>query len=294
MDIENKVLRGFKTSPNIYVPDIEQVLGIKFDPIPSRVEWSLRNRVAALIFARQYPKIFNMLGSGLLGVGKWAGKSIPEYNLYLDKTHVPYIGFHENGHLLVSQIDPSFNVDSFKKEGPRIAAIKSCFDEGISDWIAIKTALKSQDDPTRLDAIWHHNNNLSRRPPRNGGVLTRDSDKVKELFPKLIESIHLNEQSLAREQEVQSSSSKTDINWREAGNAWAELKVASKGLRTSIEAGKIMIAVRYSVGYYFCLQAMKSLEKRRKTADALVILINNPPTTLDHLRNPQSYVQSIE
>ncbi len=261
-------LSGFKVSPNPEVRDLEDVLGIKFQAPPARIELTFGNRLTCL----RRERILRPISRDADGVYR------NEYNAFFVRSgHNDRItAWHENMHGYVNSLNPTESfaladlrrmllstMDGVKVERQEIERVASvtALDEGIAEWASVQTALAIGTEEEKEQALDLQNQYVSKDRVVNGKTAAQVSLTVAE---RSITTL-------------------------------AELFSSEKGFfRTPLVFNKtvdMLHYVIYSVGYNFVNQAIKSIMSRGKSlATAIDFLIKNPPHNISDLRNPRRFV----
>lgn len=264
----SKSLSGFAISPNPEIYDLESVLGIKFSEPPFRIESTVRNR---LIYLGKQRSIRAMVGKDAEGTYRRS------YNAFFVRPNDTdrITSWHENMHSYVDFLNPedSHDFSEFRtmllssnngskvepKELEKVASA-TALDEGIAVWASIKIAQKIGSDKEKEEARDIHEIYTTRGRVITGKTLAE-------------EGIRAVENSLIT------------LN---------RLFTSEPGFKTPIVFNKTMSRLHhviYYVGYNFVNQAMQAMvNKGKSVADALDILIKNPPQRTSELRNPRKYV----
>ncbi len=265
-EFASKSLRGFITSPNPEVHDLEEVLGIKFTTPPARVDLTRRNRLVFLGREHALPYIVEGTRNAFYD---------RRYNAFFTRTGIEdrYTAWHENMHgyvdstsepeapvlyqamdlvrerILGKEIDP-MEMERF--------ATAAAFSEGVADWATVTTA---REIGTK-EEYDHANRN------HNAYTETYEGHSV----------IH-GARSLLEEEVFKASSA---------------LIVPDKFTLIDNMRGALIeiVKITYYVGYSFMVEAMDTLRARGfSVASAIDYLIANPPTTLKQIEYPTRHVE---
>lgn len=256
-------LVGFSPSPNLEVIDLERVLKIEFPAIPTKVFLTPRNWLVFRLYGLfspnfRYPQIH--AAEGLQAY--CGGYYLPNYNTFFIMDRDPLTSRHENmhayEHLANPQIQQSYK-SPHKKEAIDLEEfyVARHFDEGVAEYGSIRTGLRMDVDEQRKKATSRHN-------------LLMCSD------PKA-ENLRINRKGIERTFDILQNI----------------LNENTKLVNIDIIRRQGMTYV-LSTGYYFVFLAVRELRQNElETGASLTLLIKNPPTKLEQLRNPVSYAQSL-
>ncbi len=264
-EFASKSLKGFTTSPNPEVRDLEEVLGIKFTNPPIRVELTRRNGLVLL--AREHTiDPFNR--------GRFNAFYFRHYNAFftLPGERDRYVAWHENMHgYMDSTSEPEapalFNAldlvhhringeEIDPREMERIASV-AAFNEGLADWSAIKTA-KEIGNKRELE---HAQRKHDIYTGRYDGQYLLDGARL-----LLKEALSEGKKIIRNPSEISSVMEMKDVLRR-------------------------ITMSTYFVGYSFVLGAMNTLRDRGfSIASAIDYLIANQPTHLKDIENPGGFV----
>lgn len=264
-EFASKSLKGFTTSPNPEVRDLEEVLGIKFSNPPARVDLTRRNRLVLL--ARDH------------SIDPFNGGSrdafyFRNYNAFFTKPgeRDRYVVWHENMHgYLDSTSEPEspalyhafdlvhdrINGEEVDPRGMERIASAAAFSEGLAEWAAIRTAKEVGNEEELEHAQKNHDIYTS---TYDGQDLTIGS----RLF--LSDSVVDGKKILTNPSGIGS-------------------------IMEMREVLKRITMAMYFVGYSFVLGAMNALRERGfSVASAIDYLIANQPTQLKDIENPRGFV----
>lgn len=261
-------LIGFKFEPNPATDDIEEALGIKFPVKPRRMLASQRNRRALVANAFSPSRLDELFFYGLPAEDEVC--YLTPYNIVLSEGESSFGTYHENTHALVHFINPSIyrvinlydiflDTVRYGVVKPEAAALETtlvvkCFDEGVADWGAITTGVRMQGQKM-TEALSCHNLHLTE--------ITKQHSTIDEGLSILLQLT------------------------RETPNAKDRLDVFANTCDMLDDA-------YYPVGYYFTFEAMKMLVRLGlSTPQALTLLVKNPPTTIQQLKNPVIYARGL-
>lgn len=264
-------LNGFQLSRNEAVEYLEKELGVKFTQVPSKVELNLRNKIR---WARE---------SGLGGVIAEAVNrdAVAVYDRRYGAVFAPkddlFAELHENVHAFLDSTNPQIRdtVDELPiMIGQRVAGKQvntddiekivayRCFDEGVAQYGALKTAgrLAEHFEPEDVSSM-------------ENSMLHGTGNEQPENF--------LQSQVASVRQAVS--------NYKSALSQTGP-KVMIEGMRAESQLSD----AQYPVGFHFVDGAMQVLTNSgRQVGDALIGLINKPPESIDDLEKPHEYLVRV-
>jgi len=269
----SRSLQGFQISKNEAAGHLVRELGVEFAQVPPKVELNLRNRI-------QWAK-----DKGIGGViaGTVIRGAVAAYDRRYGAVFVPkddlFAELHENGHALVDSINPYIR-DSIDElpvmVGQRVSGkpvnldnvekivVYRCFDEGVAQWGALRTAGRLTEHFEPEDVLSMENSMLH----------GEENNHAKKNF--------IQEQFRAVRQAT--SAYKTALS--QTGP-----KVMIEGMRVESQLSD----PQYVVGYHFVDRAMQILASSgRQVGEALMGLIRKPPERIDDLERPQEYVVRVK
>lgn len=296
---------GFRTSFNKEAEDIENYLGLEFQDKPIKIKIGLRNTIALPLHVFDGSKFFEIAKYFLFA---WGDKNIlglymPEYNAYLYRFEDPFVARHENIHAAIDQHNSSIRAlsETIYRENrdtaiqgdltrlasnSETAAIYQCFIEGTAQWGAITIGLQTGSEIDRATATRQHNMMMINREDVN--FLTTSSKFAKKSIKEVQEAVG----------ELKKAFTKLDSDFPDrVEGGRLSFKFMKALTRTFIDVvpqrARIMHA-SYSSGYYFTYFAIREMEAGgMNKREALLRLIDNPPTFLDNLQDPVAYAKSL-
>ena len=269
----SRSLQDFQISKNEAAVYLARELEIEFPRVPPKVELNLRNRIR---WAKDK-------GIGGVIAGTITRGAVAAYDRRYGAVFAPkddlFAELHENGHALMDSINPHIrdsidelaimvaqraagkpvNLDSVEK-----IMVYRCFDEGVAQWGALRTAGKLTEHFEPEDVLSMENSML----------YGSENDHAKTNF-------------IQKQFEVV----------RQATSAYKAV-LSQTGPKVMIEGMKLESQFsdpQYVVGYHFVKGAMQALtDSGRKVGEALMELIRIPPESIDDLEKPQEYVARLK
>lgn len=268
----SKSLQGFQLSRNEAAEYLMRELGIQFPQVPPKVELNLRNRIR---WAKEK-------GIGGVIAGTVTRGAVAAYDRRYGAVFVPkddlFAELHEDGHALVDSINPQIrdlvdelpvmvtqriarqpiNLDNVE----RIVTYR-CFDEGVAQWGALRTARRLTEHFEPEDVLSMENSML------HG---TKDDQQTN----------FKQEQSRAVRQAVSAY---------KAALSQTGPKVMIEGMKAESQLSDS----QYVAGYHFVDEAMNILiNSGRQVGEALTGIIKKPPERIDDLERPQEYLVRVK
>lgn len=269
----SRSLQGFQISRNEAAEYLVKELGVIFVQVPSRVELNLRNRI----------RWSKEKGIGGVIAGTVTKGAVAAYDRRYGAVFVPkddlFSELHENGHAFLDMTNPQIrdsidelpvmvaqrvsgkpvNLDNIEK----IIAYR-CFDEGVAQWGALRTAGKLVEHFEPEDVLSMENSMLH----------GEKNNHAKKNF--------IQEQFRAVRQAT--SAYKTALS-----------QTGPKVMIEGMSAESQLSDPQYVVGYHFVDRAMQTLANSgRQVGEALMGLIRKPPERIDDLERPQEYVVRVK
>lgn len=271
--IPERSLKGFVITPNTAVTNLESILGIRFPVKPNAIELSGRNRFIRAIKTGIIPTI----ASAILRKNDAVGVYDYRFHAYFfspEERNGIFTALHENMHGFIAVVNPDISLQqelisqavSSRFVGRPLPEVdiekyivSKSFDEGIAQWAAIEVASRLQ-NTKRLNPL----RNLMLTGRKSSEVVHVDEKFMEGEFQKLEESKDLYHEALQL----------------------SGTKVMTKGAKAEAVIGDAV----YHTGYYFVYHAMIGLEQQGLGfAEAITMLVKNPPTKISELRNPVNY-----
>lgn len=296
---------GFSTPVNQEAEDIENYLGLTFQAKPAKIKIGLRNIPILplhVLDGRDFLKLAGYFGMAVFERNT-LGVYIPEYNAYFYKAEDPFVARHENMHAAMDQRNPAIRrLDEAILKANResilhgnladlpanseIAAVYKCLQEGTAQWAAVYIGLRTGNDAERETAIKYHNKMMENKEVADR--LTTSSQHARRSLKKVQETVGLIKKAFMQLDR--------DFPNRIQGDSHnVQFMMAATKTLMDVFPQKIIIRdASYYAGYYFTHFAMREMEsKGMPTHEALVSLIDNPPTLLNHLSNPAGYAKTL-
>lgn len=265
-------LQGFQISKNEAVEHLVRELGVEFTQVPPKVELNLRNRIR---WAKD--KGIGGIIAGTVTRGAVAAYDRRYGAMFVLKDDL-FAELHENGHALVDSINP--HIRDFIDELPvmvgqrvsgkpvnldhveKIVAYR-CFDEGVAQWGALRTAgrLTEHFEPEDVLSI------------ENSMLHVAENDQPTNFVQDQFEAL------------------------RQATSAY-KTALFQTGPKVMIEGMKVesqLSDLQYVIGYHFVDGAMQTLvNSGRQVGEALMGLIGKPPESIDDLERSKEYVVRVK
>lgn len=269
----SKSLHGFQLSRNEAAEYLMGELGVKFAPVPPKVELNLRNRVR---WAKD-----KGIGDVIAEIVKResVAKYCREYGAIFVSKDDLFSELHENGHALVNSINPQIRdlVDELPVlVAQRVAGqcvnldivekieVYRCFDEGVAQWGALRTArrLTERFEPEDVSSM------------ENSMLYGTENDQPETNF--------IQDQFGALRQAT--SAHKAALS-----------QTGPKVMIGSMKAESQLSGPQYVAGYHFVDKAMNILiNSGRQAGEALTGIIRKPLERIDDLERPQEYLVRVK
>lgn len=270
----SRSLQDFQISKNEAAEYLARELGIEFSQVPPKVELNLRNRI-------RWAKDKGIGGAIARTITSTRG-AVAAYDRSYGAVFAPkddlFAELHENGHALLDSINPHIR-DSIDELAIMVAQrvagrpinldsverimVYRCFDEGVAQWGALRTAGKLTDHFESEDVLSMENSML------HGVEKDHAANFIQDQFRVI----------------------------RQAISAYKAV-LSQTGPKVMIEGMKLESQFsdpQYVIGYHFVKGAMQTLtDSGRKVGEALMELIGKPPESMDDLEKPQDYVVRLK
>lgn len=268
----SKSLQGFQLSRNEAAEYLMRELGVQFAQVPPKVELNLRNRIR---WAKDK-------GIGGVIAGTVTRGAVAAYDRRYGAVFTPkddlFAELHEDGHALVDSTNPQIRdtVDELPvMVGQRIAGkpvnldnverivTYRCFDEGVAQWGALRTAERLTEHFEPEDVLSMENSML------HGMENDRATNFIQDQFRVVRRA---------------TSAYKTALSLTGP-------KVMIEGMKAESQLSDS----QYVAGYHFVDGAMQTLvNSGRQVGEALTGLIRKPPERIDDLERPQEYLVRVK
>lgn len=268
----SRSLQGFQLSRNEAIEHLKRELGVEFTQVPPKVELNFRNRIRRAKDNGIGGIIAGAVNRGAVAAydRRYGAVFVPEDDLFAE--------LHENGHALVDSINPQIRNTADELSvmvGQRVAGKQveldsiekivtyRCFDEGVAQWIALRTAGNLPEHFEPEDVLSMENSMLC------GTEMDHAPNFVPSQFRAIRQAISTYNTALSQ----------------------TGPKVMIEGMRAESQLSD----PQYVVGYHFVDGAMRTLTNSgRQVGEALMGLIRKPPERIDDLGEPQEYVARVK
>ncbi len=289
-DRPRKSMWGFKTSPNSEVKVLERWLGLSFKETPPKVDLTQRNLLVYFMRDRKAGWAYMRERKGMASENT-AGFYSEDYRTIFLTTGLPRqatwrISIHENLHAYVDQTNSEFykvngldNAESIEKR-----EVYRAFNEGIAYWGTYECE-------------------LSAGMPEAFHLARHNSPPIADLAQKIVEDVAID---YAYSRLITNSGNNlslrldeyTAFNLFSLGVEQERKQAEGESLSLSETRGIISDSQMYILGaylgYFFVNETMVGLRQEGKSkAEALNLLINNPPDTLAKLHNSYPYISNL-
>jgi len=287
---DSEELKKFRTEPNPAIDLLEEYLGLSFERTPVKVEYNFRNsRVHRRIDPLDASLTRHYFKKRSVGIYE------PRYNIYFAEVGTDIMtDLHESAHGLIHQFNPEFveidqRYNNAASEGESlpdedVEKYLTCqaFNEGMAKWMEFSTVLQHFGKHIENDEI---RKSLWTTIVMNvdEGIFTISDDLDK--WPPFYLTPFLDED---RETLMQANGLYNQALLLKGGNILTFKKQSA--LRQ--KANDLLVKPKYRIGANFVSNGVRVLEEAGlDLPDALVALIQNPPSTIDELLDPQRYVR---
>lgn len=301
----NHRLIGVWKSRNSEADDLQEYAGFKFQAVPDKVD--LRNPYNRVALALQLLRPDAFMPALRLNLQlfrpKTLGLWVPDFGAYVTRTGDPFVGRHENTHGYIEERNPQIRLRSEaimfgstralmgKIMGGldiELAATYHSFNEGFSNWIAIRVALLKGDPKEVETATKYHNklmaNSEDGNHPTSSTMFAVSKFKVARTAVKNIKD------------QLQGSGKYIDSLGGVSNRTKAQIAMdaTKRNFRVVLPSKIAILDASYFVGYFFSEGFMnEALRRGSSIAEAADLVIANPPSKMSDLRNPGGYFKEL-
>ncbi len=265
---------GFNLTDNTAVGYLEQALGISFPQKPLMIELTWRNR---LVLARKANPIFALTFLR----GREAGAYDGELNTFFADKGVPMVvALHENMHAYVKAKNPELRTlertykainaritgKDAEYDDPETPIVHSCLNEGLCDWSAVIAATAFPEVGLNETKYWIASH--AYRLKEKGHETETPQEYRHRNLDIIYEGVELFRTAIGRER--------------------------FEAYRYAQKAQKTLYMMEYYAGYIFVLNAMSYFQASGIYINTGIdLLIQNPPLTVDQLRNGKTFARDL-
>lgn len=274
-NLKNLDLKGFTLSANPAADHLEQALGITFLQKPSRIDLNWKNRLVLSRKTNLWIRFWALRN-------KWGAYINNSNTIFISGDPPELVPTHENMHGYQVQLNPKLRhhgelavaIQHRLEErdignyDPEKEIVQHCFSEGMCHWAAALTAHSLPNIYDTHKATEFIESYVLDQFREKGHKDEGFDQYIKRRFDALEEGINLVRNSLV-------------------SNGQETYRLASMGLG-------ITNNLTYASGYDFVKRAMDQLRANGvKTNIGIDMLIKNPPTLTEELRNGARYVRGL-